>query len=82
MRNQPGEPGLSQVKTSSDMAPLRPETSASVRYRVSRAGSRCSHSGWHRCHAAKHPDWLYIGASRARAALYLLALEEFPDIPE
>lgn len=32
--------------------------------------------------AAKHPDWLYIGASRARAALYLLALEEFPDLPE
>lgn len=25
--------------------------------------------------AAQHPDWLYIGASRARAALYVLALE-------
>ena len=26
--------------------------------------------------AAARPDWLYVGASRARAALYLLALED------
>jgi hypothetical protein len=26
--------------------------------------------------AAKHPEWLYIGASRARGMLYILALEE------
>ncbi len=31
--------------------------------------------------AAKHPDWLYIGASRARAVLYLLALDEVAGLP-
>ncbi len=25
--------------------------------------------------AGQHPEWLYVGASRARAALFLLALD-------
>ena len=75
--------GLSQVKTSSDMA-----TPSTGKIRV---GTIQGFKGLEAdvvilvgidANAAKHPDWLYIGASRARAVLYLLALEEFHDLPE
>lgn len=75
--------GLSQVKTSSDMA-----TPSAGKIRV---GTIQGFKGLEAdvvilvgidANAAKHPDWLYIGASRARAVLYLLALEEFPDLSE
>jgi hypothetical protein len=75
--------GLSQVKTSSDMA-----TPSTGKIRV---GTIQGFKGLEAdvvilvgidANAAKHLDWLYIGASRARAVLYLLALEEFSNLPE
>ncbi|WP_028995259.1 nuclease-related domain-containing DEAD/DEAH box helicase [Azonexus hydrophilus] len=75
--------GLSQFNTSADMA-----TPSTGKIRV---GTIQGFKGLEAdvvilvgidANAAKHPDWLYIGASRARAILYLLALEEFPDFSE
>lgn len=75
--------GLSQVKTSSDMA--------TPSIGKIRAGTIQGFKGLEAdvvilvgidANAAKHSDWLYIGASRARAVLYLLALEEASDLLE